>query len=105
MDKSRHPKSLRVPNRFNLSGRVEIFPYDNPWVYVRVPQKYAEATKHLAERGLVPITVTLGNSTWNTSLMPMGDGTQFIPLSAKVRKTEGIKVGDTIKLSFVLRKR
>lgn len=105
MEKSRQPKSLSEPKRFNLSGRVEIFPYDNPWVYVRVSQRYTEATKHLADRGLVPITVTLGNSTWNTSLMPMGDGTQFIPLSAKVRKTEGIKVGDTIKLSFILRKR
>lgn len=37
--------------------------------------------------------------------MPMGDGTQFIPLPAKVRKTENISVGDTIDVHFQLRER
>ena len=74
-------------------------------MYVGVPQKYTEMFRDSADRGLVAVTVTLGKSTWNTSLMPMGDGTQFIPLSAKVRKAEGIEVGDRVELSFILRKR
>ena len=90
--------------RFQVSGRVEIFPLENPWVYLSVPKEYTEATEHMADRGLVAITVTCGNSTWNTSLMPMGDGAQFIPLSAKIRKAEGIEVGDLVTLSFVPRK-
>ncbi|MGH7525425.1 MAG: DUF1905 domain-containing protein [Gemmatimonadales bacterium] len=94
-----------IRRRFSVSGEVRIFQAENPWVYVSVPKKYTEATKHSADRGLVPIIVTLGKSTWNSSLMPMGDSTQFIPLSAKVRKTEGIEVGDHVKLSFTLRKR
>jgi len=91
--------------RFSVSGKVEIFPLDNPWVYVSVHRKFANLLKNKADRGLVPITATLGKSTWNTSLMPMGDGTQFIPLSAKIRKAEGIMVGESIRLSFALRKR
>lgn len=90
---------------FGVTGRVEIFPQQGGWVYVRVPKEYTEITKGLADRGLVAITATLGKTTWNTSLLPMGDGTHFIALNARVRKAENIQVGDTINLSFRLRTR
>ncbi len=61
--------------------------------------------RDVADRGLVAITATLGSSIWDTSLMPMGDGTHFIPLNSKVRKKENVEVGDHIGLSFILRKR
>lgn len=91
--------------QYPVSSEVKIFQVVNPWVYVSVPKKYTEILKDLADRGLVAITATLGKSTWSTSLMPMGNGTQFIPLPAKVRKNENIFVGNKIKLSFVLRQR
>lgn len=94
-------KSLQFP----FKDEVKIFPLENPWIYVPVPLKYTEMFKGEADRGLVAITVTVGSSTWNTSLMPMGDGTQFIPLSAKIRKKEDIKVGDQINGHFELRDR
>jgi len=90
---------------FTVSGQVKIFPVVNPWIYVGVPKKYTVITKSFADRGLVPITVTLGLSKWNTSLLPKGDGSQFIALNAKVRKAEDIKIGDRIQMSFTLRKR
>ena len=90
---------------FNIKGRVKIFPIKNPWMYISVPKKYTQMTYHLADRGLVAISASLGKSRWNTSLMPMGDGTHFIPLSKKVRKKERIELGDQIELSFILRKR
>ncbi len=91
--------------KFQVKGIVKIFPVINPWIYVSVPQKHTSLTKKYADRGLVSITVTLGQSTWNTSLLPKGDGTQFIPLSAKIRKKENIEVGDRIKLFYILRVR
>lgn len=90
---------------FLVEGIVKIFPQESPWVYVSVPLKYTELLTDMNDRGLVPITVTLGDSSWETSLMPMGDGTQFIPLSKKIRKAEKIKVGDSVSLSFVPRVR
>ncbi len=88
-----------------VSGTVKIFPVENPWVYISVPKDYTEMFKDIADRGLVPITVTLGGSKWDTSLLPMGDGTHFIALKASVRKAEKINVGDRIELTFVLRQR
>jgi hypothetical protein len=90
---------------FPLKGKVEVFPQEGGWVYVRVPDQYTEMTRGYADRGLVAITAKTGTTTWNTSLMPMGDGTHFIALSAKVRRAENIRVGDTISLSFRLRAR
>lgn len=88
-----------------MKAKVQIFPVANPWVYVPVPVEYTKIFAGLMDRGLVPITVTLGKSVWNTSLLPKGDGTHFIPLSAKIRKAESIEVGDSVKLIFVPRNR
>lgn len=90
---------------YKINGVINIFQVENPWVYVAVPKKITEETKQYADRGLVAISAKIGKSTWNTSLMPMGDGTQFIPLPAKTRKAEKINVGDTITITFILRER
>ena len=84
------------------SGAAE-FPPHPPSVMPSLGR--TEMLKNLTDRGLVAVTVRLGRTTWNASLMPMGDGTQFIPLPAKVRKSEHVEIGNCIKLSFVLRKR
>lgn len=102
MSKNSYTKSGKVTT---ISGLVEIFDLVNPWVYVRVPLEITEETQYFADRGLVAITATVGKYSWNTSLMPMGDGTQFIPLPVKLRKSESIEVGDTVTVSFVLRDR
>ncbi len=91
-------------SNYDVTGKVNIFPMENPWVFISIPKKYTAQLRKKATRGLVPVTVTLGNTTWDTSLLPMGNGTQFIPLKKEVRKSEKITVGDNITLSFTLRK-
>lgn len=90
---------------FQVKGRVKLFPQEGGWFYVGVPKEHTEMTKDLADRGLVAIVANVGSSTWKTSLLPMGDGTHFIALPAKVRKKEKIDLGNSIKLSFTLRNR
>ena len=94
-----------MTSKFKVKGKVELFPQAGGWHYVKIPKEYTKITKDLADRGLVAITATLGKTTWDTSLLPMGDGTQFIALSAKVRKAENISLGDDIELTFKLRGR
>ena len=88
---------------YKTKGKVEIFPQKGGWVYIRVPITITKELLYKADRGLIPIKATVGKSSWNTSLLPMGDGTHFIALNAKVRKKEGVEVGDTITISFELR--
>ncbi len=88
---------------FQVVGEVRIFPQKGGWTYVSVPVDITEKLMSKAQRGLIPVRVTAGNTSWDTSLMPMGDGTHFIPLSAKVRKKEGIVLGGSVSVSFQLR--
>jgi len=60
---------------------------------------------HLADRGLIAITAHIGNSSWPTSLLPMGDGTHFIALPAKVRTKEKLSLGAAVEISFAMRAR
>jgi hypothetical protein len=90
---------------FKIEGEVEIFPQEGGWIYVRVPEEVTDMTRGHADRGLVPVTAQVGTTTWETSLMPMGDGTHFIALNAKVRRAENIDLGDRISISVRLRRR
>jgi len=60
-------------------GVVELFPGQNGWHYVAVPNKY---TKELKGRrrawGMYPITAHVGNTTWKTKLMTKKGGDFFL---------------------------
>ncbi|MDO4684904.1 MAG: DUF1905 domain-containing protein [Candidatus Saccharibacteria bacterium] len=86
-----------------VRGIVQLFPQKGGWHYVAVPQEYSEELAPLADRGLVAVRATVGEVSWDTSLLPMGDGTQFIALPAKVRRENGLVVGKSVTVSFVLR--
>jgi len=85
---------------FTCRSVVQQFPQKGGWVYIPVKQRYQELGVKKPKWGLVPATITVGNTTWKRSLLPLGDGTLFIALNEKVRKAENIKVGDTISVTF-----
>lgn len=82
---------------------IEIFDRPGGWHYIAVPVEFSLELEELADRGLIPIRATIGDSDWDTSLLPMGDGTHFVALNAKVRFAEGLDVGEDVTLSFVPR--
>ncbi len=84
---------------------VSLFERDKGWHYVAVPSYASKPLEHLADRGLIAITAKIGNSSWPTSLLPMGDGSHFIALPAKVRSKEKVMLGNIIEVSFELRTR
>jgi hypothetical protein len=87
-------------NKYKTKAKVEIFPQKGGWVYTRIPTEITKRLLHLADRGLIPINATVGKTSWKTSLLPMGDGTHFIALNAKVRKKETIELGNEITIYF-----
>ena len=87
-----------------ITGEVRLFPQEGGWYYVAVPQAISQELHYLADRGLIAIRATLGVTSWNTSLMPMGDESHFVALNAKVRKANNIGVGDRVVVRFQTRK-
>jgi len=70
---------------FSFAGKVELFKREKGWYYVSVPAELSKPLECLADRGLVAVIASVGDSRWPTSLLPMGDGTHFIALPARVR--------------------
>ena len=88
-----------------FTAQVELFEREMGWHYVSVPTELSKPLEYLADRGLIAVTANVGGSCWPTSLLPMGDGTHFIALPAKVRKKEKISLGTTVEISFEIRTR
>lgn len=86
-----------------FSGEVELFPGEGGWYFVRMDPQLTDGLP--AERGLTAVTVTIGDHSWPTSLMPLKGGSTFLPLSAPVRRRLGLVLGDLVTGTFELRER
>ena len=86
-------------------AKIKIFEREMGWHYVLVPTDLSKPLEHLAERGLIAVIAKVGNSSWPTSLLPMGDGTHFIALPARVRTKEKISLGEEVEVLFETRTR
>ncbi|MCL2564553.1 MAG: DUF1905 domain-containing protein [Defluviitaleaceae bacterium] len=88
-----------------FTAKVELFEREKGWHYVSVPTDLSKPLEFLADRGLIAVTAKIGSSAWATSLLPMGDGTHFIALPAKVRQKEKLLIGAETSVSFEMRSR
>jgi hypothetical protein len=51
--------------------------------------------------GMIPVAARVGGTGWTTSLFPK-DGRYLVPLKDRVRKAEGIDVGDTVTIRLAV---
>jgi hypothetical protein len=63
-----------MPNQ-SFAASVKLFEWGKGWYCVSVPSKLSQPLEHLAARGLIAITASVGKTSWPTSLLPMGNGT------------------------------
>lgn len=95
---------------YKVKAKVWLYPGDMAaWHFVNVDKKQSEIikAKHATKRrgfGSVPVAVTIGKTTWKTSIFPdKQSGTYLLPLKAKVRSAEGIAEGDSITLQLTIK--
>ncbi len=73
------------------------------WTFVSVPPELSEeirdraAARPPAGFGSVRVTVTIGTSTWRTSVFP-GDGRYDLPVKKAVRRQQGVEAGDRVRV-------
>lgn len=77
-----------------------------PHHFVRVPPAVAEELADVAAEvtygwGMVPVEVTIGSCTWETSLWPK-DGGYLVPVRAQVRRTLGLEVDEVVTVSLTV---
>ena len=89
-----------------LSGPVWHWRGPSPYYFVTVPEDDCAAIDDAKAMvtygwGMIPVTVTLGGTTWTTSLWPK-DGAYVVPLKVAVRRAEGVDEGDCVALRLTV---
>ncbi len=75
---------------------------EDGWTFLSVPPDESEeiraysASQPPAGFGSVRVSVTIGGSTWQTSVFPNADGSYALPVKKSVRRAEGIDAGDVV---------
>ena len=84
----------------------ESSPDSTAWVFVTVPEDEAEEIRLRSGPprgfGSVRVEVTIGGSTWRTSVFPDKTRGFVLPLKKAVRRAESLDVGDSARLRLAL---
>lgn len=87
----------------------DLFVWDNAsWYFVRVPVEAADEVKDLTTGpptgfGSVRVEVTIGSTTWRTSVFPeSATGTFVLPVKKAVRTAEDLEDGDTVEVALLV---
>jgi hypothetical protein len=76
---------------------------DGTWWYVHVPIEIRQALKHLEKRGTIPVVVTIGETSWEASLLPWADGSAQIVVKKEIRTKEHLELGQKLHVSVAPR--
>jgi hypothetical protein len=92
--------------KYKVTSKVVPYPGMAAWYFAYLDKKQAEVIKkkHQPKKrgfGSIRVKVTLGKTTWDTSIFPdRHSGSFVLPLKSAVRRAEGVDAGDTV--SFTL---
>lgn len=87
-----------------------LWQYDGPggWHFLTLPEDLADEILERASGqprsfGSVPVVVTIGSTTWSTSLFASkASGSYVLPVKAQVRREARLSVGDLVECSVQL---
>ncbi len=95
-------------NSYQFTAPLWKWKSDSAWHFVTLPFEQAdeidERTAHVQRGfGSVKVRVTVGRTTWTTSVFPAsGEESYILPVKAAVRKAEGIGEGDPVTVVLEL---
>ncbi len=92
-----------------MTEKVYLYPGETAnWHFVPITKKIGQEIKETCGKpargfGAVKVEVTIGKTTWLTSMFPdKYSGSYILPLKAQIRKKEDIYAEDKIKFRITL---
>lgn len=87
-----------------FTGKIWFWKGPAPWYFVTVPVAESRDLKAISGFvtygwGVIPVTVRIGKTEWQTSLFPKDD-CYLVPIKASVRKAENIEEGDNVTIQI-----
>jgi hypothetical protein len=90
-----------------FDGELFVWTGPAPWFFIAVPNEHCPQLADESEFvsygwGMIPVTVEIGGSRWETSLFPQDDG-YLLPIKAAVRRAERLDEGDHATVHMTVR--
>jgi hypothetical protein len=90
--------------RLTFSGQIWYWRGPSPFHFVTVPEAESaelHAVSSLASYGwgVIPVTATIGGTSWKTSLFPK-DARYLVPVKIAVREAERLGLDDTVEITL-----
>lgn len=87
---------------YRFSAPLWQYPGEGSWYFVAVPEEISDDIADLTEGrrkgfGSVRVSVTVGGSSWRTSLFPSKSGSYLLPVKKPVRVAEGLTEGTAVE--------
>ncbi len=73
---------------------------DGTWWYLHVPKEIRQSLKSFETRGRIQVTATIGESSWDGTLLPRADGSAQISVNKKIRAAERLVLGRTVSVKI-----
>ena len=94
-------------NEFTFTSPLWRYSGENAWHFVALPSDLAEDVRNMSGPrkafGSVRVEVTIGTTTWRTSLFPdAGRGTFLLPVKQAVRRAEGLEDDEAVTVTLHL---
>ena len=85
-----------------FTAKIWFWKGPSPFYFVTVPAEQSQELHFISSSvtygwGMIPVTVQIGRTVWQTSLWPK-DGGYVGPLKVSVRRAEKIDEGDTVSV-------
>lgn len=95
--------SIKV--RYTISEKLWRYPGEAAWYFLRLSLATSQAIDRVARKGgwgSVKVRVTVGVTSWETSLFPEKEGGYMLPVKAKVRKQEKLEENKVVTATIEL---
>ena len=98
-------KNYDVQMKLEFTGTVVEWRGPAPYFFIPLPENEAgivdEVKAAIAYWGVIPVTATIGDTEFTTSMFPR-EGTYFLPVKDAVRRAEGFGLGDEVGVGLFL---
>ena len=94
--------------RFQFVAELWLYEGDAAWHFLTVPNQISDeiddrSSGSTAGFGSVPVRVSVGSTTWKTSLFPDSKrGAYLLPVKAEVRRKEQLSAGVAVAVELEL---
>ncbi|TDW87371.1 MULTISPECIES: DUF1905 domain-containing protein [Kribbella] len=92
---------------YRFTAPLWLYPGEGSWYFVTVPEDISDEITDLTEGrrkgfGSVRVSVTVGGSTWQTSVFPTKNGTYMLPVKKAIRTAEDLLEGSPVETQLEL---